>query len=173
MSLADTNPKLAKIYQDAQYDIKLTRTIEVSHPSFSQVWYLAQSNQEIIGKIENDSLVTYQPWGFELKLPDASSKGQSNAQFVIDASDFTILQEIWAFKNALNTDPSTPPIVLNWREYISGSEEIQSSILDIKLMDVEFNYNQIQGAGSRPDIINRPFPDARYDLTRYKGLKYV
>ena len=162
------NDDLTKIYLDANLNVQLVRTIELSHPSFSQTWYLAQHDKDFLGKHEDTSVKTFQPWGFDLKLPDATTKGQSNAQFVIDATDSLILSELWAFI----ADP-TEPIVLNWREYLSNSNEIQNSILDIKLMDIEFDYNSIKGAGSRPDIVNRPFPARRYDATVLKGLKYV
>ena len=160
--------ELKKVYIDANVNIRLVRTITLTHPNFSQVWYLAQYEKDFTGKIEDTSLQTFQPHGFQLKLPDATTKGQSNAQFIIDATDELVLTDLWVYK----ADP-TIPITLSWREYFSNSTEIQNSILDIKLMDVEFNYNQIQGAGSRPDIVNRPFPNRRYDTTVLKGLKYV
>lgn len=164
------NDELKKIYLDANVNISLIRTIELSHPSFSQNWYLAMFNDtsSFKGKIEDGSLVTYQGYGFELTLPDATTKGQSNAQFVIDATDVIVLKDLWAYK----ANP-TEPIILNWREYLNNSPEIQNSLMNIKLMDVEFNYNQIQGSGSRPDIINRGFPHRRYDETILKGLKYL
>ena len=164
------NDELKKIYLDANVNVTLIRTIELIHPSFSQNWYLAMINDSTSfqGKLENDSLVTYEGFGFSLVLPDATTKGQSNAQFVIDATDEIVLQDLWAYK----ANPSEP-IVLNWREYISNSTEIQNSLLNIKLMDVEFQYNKIQGVGSRPDIVNRPFPYRRYDATILKGLKYI
>lgn len=162
------NDELKKIYLDANVNVQLIRTIELYHPSFSQTWYLAQYHTTFTGKLENDSLQEFMPWGFELKLPDVTSKGQSNAQFVIDATDTTIWKELLAYME----DP-TIPVILNWREYLSNSTDIQTSILNIKLMDIEFNYNSIRGAGSRPDIVNRPFPNRRYDQTVFKGLKYV
>ena len=166
--MATISDELKKIYIDANINNELIRTIAISHPSFSQVWYLAQHDMDFDGKIEDTTLHTYQPYGFQLKLPDNTTKGQSNAQFVIDATDATVLADLWAYK----ADP-TIPITLDWREYFSNSTEIQNSILGIKLMNVEFNYNKIQGAGSRPDIVNRPFPNRRYDSTVLKGLKYV
>lgn len=162
------NDDLKKIYLDANVNVQLIRTISISHPSFSQTWYLAQHNVDFLGKIEDASIKTFLPWGFQLKLPDESTKGQSNAQFIIDATDSQILEELWAF-----IDNPTEPINLDWREYFSNSNEIQNSILGIKLMDIEFDYNSIKGAGSRPDIVNRPFPNRRYDATVFKGLKYV
>lgn len=168
MAISD---ELKKIYLDANIDVTLIRTIEIVHPSFSQNWYLAQINDTVTdfqGKLENGSLVTYEGFGFQLTLPDSTTKGQSNAQFIIDATDEIVLSDLWAYK----ANPTTP-IVLNWREYLSNSTEIQNSLLNIKLMDVEFNYNQISGAGSRPDIVNRPFPFRRYDSTVFKGLNYL
>lgn len=164
----DLTDDLKGIYANANVNNQLIRTIEISHPSFSQVWYLAQHNKEFQGKIEDTSLKDFQPWGFTLKLPDSTTQGQSNAKFIIDATDSTVLADLWAFKE----DP-TEPIVLNWREYFSDSPEIQNSLLNIKLMNIEFNYNKIQGNGSRPDIVNRKFPFRRYDTTVFIGLRNV
>ena len=162
------NDELKEVYLNANVNKRLVRTVTLTHPSFSKVWYLVQSNTPFDGKLENGTLVTYQPHGFNIKLPDETTKGQSNTQFVIDATEKTTLDDYWAFMN----DP-TIPIKLDWREYFTTSPEIQTSILNIKLMDIEFNYNQIQGAGSRPDIVNRAFLFRRYDQTILKGLKYV
>lgn len=166
--------ELKRIYLDANVDIQLIRTIQLSHSSFSKEWYLVQMNDttSFKGKLEDDSLVTYEAGAFDIKLPDATTKGQSNAQFVIDATSEEVISELWNFKSYL-MNGGTEPIVLSWREYLSNSTDIQNSLLNIKLMDIEFNYNQIQGAGSRPDIVNRPFPFDRYDATKFKGLNYL
>ncbi len=162
------NDELKKIYLDANDSVLLIRTIELSHPSFSKTWYLCQDSGEFTAQLEDTTPVTYIPWGFDFKLPEATTKGQTNAQFVIDATDSTILDELWAYK----ANP-TIPIVLKWREYFSNNVVPQIEAIEVKLMNIEFSYNQIKGAGSKPDIVNRPFPNRRYDQTILKGLKYV
>lgn len=161
--------ELKRLYLDANVNIQLVRTIELQHPSFSKTWYLVQSNKKFTAFLEDETTeVTYIPWGFDVQLPRQSSKGQDNAQFVIDVTDSEVLNELFAYKN----DPRTP-IILKWREYISTSKYVQAGPVEVKLMDIQFDYNSISGAGSKPDIVNRGFPYARYDGQIYKGLLYV
>lgn len=170
MAISD---ELKAIYQDAQYDLRLIRTIEISHPSFSDTFYLAENNVDIIGKLENGTEQTFIAHGFTYQLPNVTTKGQSNAKFTIDVTDQQILREFWNFMDNLLTNPNIVPIKLNWREYLSNSTEIQNSILDMELNDIQFIYNKIEATGSMPDIVNRKFPFNRFDELRYEGLKYV
>lgn len=160
--------ELKEVYVNANVNIALVETVELVHPSFTQNWYLCKSNLSFEGQIEDTSLVTYQPYGFDFKLPDETTKGQSNAQFIVDATTNEALNDFLNF-----IDNPTTPIKLNYRRYLSNSTEIQQSVLGIELLEIELNYNRIQGAASRPDIVNRKFPLKRYDATEYKGLNYV
>lgn len=161
--------ELKEVYLDANVNLQLIRTVELQHPEFSQIWYLVQSNDEFIAFLDDGiTEVTYIPWAFEVLLPTQNSKGQNNAQFAIDATDSVVLQDLWKYKANPNK-----PIILKWREYLSNSPYVQVST-EVKLMDVEFvGGNKIQGAGSKPDIVNRGFPYDRYDAQIYKGLLYV
>jgi len=160
--------ELKKVYLDAQVDIILIDTIELYHPNFSKTWYLCKYHEEFEAELEDTTPVTFVPWGFDVVLPESSSTGQANTQFVIDVTDLEALEELRRYKD----DPSTP-IIMRWRQYFSTSVEPQVEAIEVKLMDIQFNYNKVSGAGSKPDIINRRFPYGRYDAQRLIGLRFI
>lgn len=159
--------ELIELYNNNKYNINRIETLELINPYFSQTWYIVKSKESFVGKLENGTTVTYIPSYFEFVLPENTAKGQQNASFNIDATDEIVLNDFFNF-----IDNSDEPIILNYREYLSNSQEIQSSLLNIKLLDVKLDYNLVSGTASRPDINNMPFPYDRYD-DRFKGLKYV
>ena len=89
---------LKEVYLNANTSVRLIRTIQLSHPEFSQDFYLCQHDKPYTGKLENDSLVEFTPHGFAIELPTSSTKGQQNARFTIDATDEQILTELWEYK---------------------------------------------------------------------------
>lgn len=162
------NDELKKVYLDADVDIILIETLEMSHPSFSQIWYLCKYNKDFEAQLEDTTPVTFIPWGFEITLAETSSKGQTNTKFVIDVTDKIAFEELLAFKQ----DPAIP-ITLKYRQYFNNDPLPQVEAIEILLMDVQFNYNKISGVGSRADIVNKHFPRARYDIHIMRGLKYI
>ena len=161
-------PTIEEVFLNANSNIRIIDTVTITHSEMT-TRYLSNQEKPFEGKLENGSLQIFEPYGFSIKLPDESIKGQSNAQFVVDATEKAAIDDYQAF---LDSD-STEPIMLDYRMYITGSTEIQKSILNMKLMDTQLDYNKISGAGSRPDIVNRMANNRRYDATVLKGLNYV
>jgi len=156
---------LKEIYSSNPVGQRFYETVEISHSLFTKTYYMVQDRESHDWKLEDDSTVTFEPFGFSLVLPEVGGAEQS-ISFVFDNVGREAMGELEAAAELISE-----PIKLHYRVYIDGSDISQYDISLVMTNIVADNYN-ITAVATRPDLYARTIPKGNavfYD-SRFKGL---
>jgi len=157
--------ELKEVYTSNRTDTRFYDTVELSHPAFSQVYYLVRDTSAHLWNIEGPS-VTFMPYPFRLTLPEAGSNQQDLA-LSFDNVDRTFMKELERASEEIKT-----PIDVIYRVYIDGSSFCQITPLNLKLTNIVADPFAVSATASRPSLYEKKIPtgnEAFYD-SRFKGL---
>lgn len=162
-----TSEELKRVYASAPSGRRYVETIELSHPLFSQTWYLTNDLQAWTFQIEGGYLRTFIVCPFRVVKPALDGKGQQDMPLVIDNVGRETMEEI----ERAAADP-TSPIAVTFRAYldIANSEPQTDPPLRLTLQDIEVTLSTITSTATRVDVLNKPFPTVLYRADRFPGL---
>ena len=157
---------LKTVYSSNPVAVRAYDTVELSHSLFLKTYYLVRDSQNHDWQLEDLSTVTFEAFGFNVKLPDAGSPQQDLA-FQFDAISGVSVQELE--RAAENIEE---PIKLVYRAYVDGYDTPQTTAINLVLTNVVADAYTISAMATRPDLYNRVIPNGAnvfYD-SRFKGL---
>jgi len=157
--------ELKKIYSSNPIGVRYYETVEISHSLFSKTYYMVQDTESHLWKLEDDSSVTFEPFGFSLVLPEVGGAEQS-IQFVFDNVGREAMPELEAAAQLISE-----PIKLHYRVYADGSDISQYDI-DLVMTNIVASNYTISAIATRPDLYAKSIPKGNavfYD-NRFRGL---
>jgi len=158
--------ELKKIYSANPTAEMAYDTIEISHSLFTQTYYLVKDNDSHNWKLEDDSIVTFEGFAFDIRLPEVGSPQQDLA-FVFDNVGREGTREL-----ELAAENIDEPIKLIYRAYIDGFDTPQTSPLSLVLTNIVTDDVTITAVATRADLYKRTIPTGNkaYFDQRFLGL---
>lgn len=159
-------PELARIYASAPVDEDYLETLTLSHPLFSRTFYFTNKPTAFDARLENGTLVTFEPFPFVVKLPSANGSGQQDLGIAIDNVDRTIGDEL----ERASGDP-TETIAATYRVYASSDLSAPGNVpIALSISSVALQAERVDANAARTDVLNKRFPAVLYDVRRFPGL---
>ena len=157
--------ELKEVYTSNRIDTRFYDTLELSHPEFSQVYYIVRDNESHSWEIESGT-VTFTPYPFSLILPEAGSN-QQDLSLTFDNVDRTFMAELERASSNIKI-----PITATYRVYIDHSTANQINPVTLLITSVIADPFTVQATASRPSLYEKKLPTGReafYDK-RFRGL---
>ena len=158
--------ELKKIYSSNPVDVRAYDTVEMSHSLFKKTFYMVKDNVSHDWKLEDDTLVTFEAFGFDIRLPDVGSP-QQDLRFIFDSVSGVAVKELE--RAAENIEE---PIQLIYRAYVDGYDTPQTTAMHLVLTNIVADAHAISAVATRSDLYNRTIPNGSkvfYD-SRFTGL---
>lgn len=144
----------------------ILRTLELSHPLWSKVYYLTTWHEPFTATLESGPTVTFEPYPFAVVLPAVDGAGQQNMQVTLSNADMLVADLV----RAAHADPSQR-IVCVYREFLSDAVDApQSAPLRLSFDAIQITEEAVAGIAGRSDVLNRRFPGIWYDVQHFPGL---
>ena len=155
--------KLKEIYSSNPVNERYYDAIELSHPNFSQSYYFILDNKAHLLKNKAGTVVSFEPMGFELRLPQVG-ENQQEIQISIDNTSLQLVTEL----NNASADFKTP-ITLVASVYVDNDIEIQNQSYTMKIKTISANYSAVVATATSLDTINIQFPTHTFNYD-FPGL---
>ncbi len=154
---------LKKIYANHETTQRSFDCISLTHSQFTQDWHFIQDNNSKELKLSDDTLVTFEPFAFDVILPVKGSN-QQDLQITLDNTSLQLMKEL-----NLATTIITEPIILTHNTYIEGNQQPQASDIRLNLTNIKAKGTLISATASATDLVNRGFLSEKFD-ERFKGV---
>lgn len=132
--------------------------LELEHPQFAGIIRVCSNN---VGVYSGGNL--YQPFPFEVNLPDDTEDAVPRVTLKIDNIDRRIMAEVRAITSGAVTVRMS--VVL-----ASSPDVIEVGPLTFTLRDVTYDAMTIEGALVYEDVLNEAFPSGEFSQSRFPGL---
>jgi hypothetical protein len=173
MPNSNLSEALKEASASAPSDVVIISTLEIRHPAFEAPirvvsdYIPVTAMLEANAPIDGGTMVEYQPFAFELTLPELMDKGIPELGLKIDNVSREILQNI---ELAM---PLPDKLEITYRAYLSNdlaSGPHNDPPLHLTITSIEADATAITAKASVADFINKKFPNQEYDETRFPGL---
>lgn len=164
---------LKEAYASAPNDVVIINTLEIRHPAFTAPIRVVSDYAPVTAMLEYNApadpgaFVEYQPFAFELTLPEVMDKGVPELALKIDNVSREILRNI---ELAM---PLPDKLEITYRAYLSNDLSTgphNDPPLHLTITSIEADATAITARASVADFINKKFPNQEYDETRFPGL---
>jgi hypothetical protein len=164
---------LKEAYASAPSDVVVVNTLEIRHPAFTAPIRVVSDFTPVTARLETEApqdaglMVEFQPFAFELSLPEMTEKGVPELGLKIDNVSREILQNI---ELAINLPQK---LELTYRAFLSNdlaSGPHNDPPLHLTIVSIEADALSINAKASIADFINRKFPGEEYDEAKFPGL---
>jgi len=160
------SPALQRNYASAPGGQDIWRTLELSHSTWSQVYYLTNAAQAFTATLDGGLVVTFQAYPFQLVLPTVDGAGKQELQVTLTNADPLVRQLV----ETAHTKP-TERIQAVYREFLSDAVDApQSPPLRLSFDSLVITQEAVTGVANRSDVLNRRFPAIWYDVQHFPGL---
>ena len=163
------NPSLTdaikEAYAMAPADKSIIETLEIRQTGSASI-FIHRGFSTIDLRLETGNTVTFQPVGFEFKLPKNSDTGGQSLQISIDNTDAAISDFVQ------NAKSSRQPVQVLYRPYLSSdlTTPQMNPPLTLYLKNVSINSNTVTAQATFVDVVNKRFPNEYYTPDRFPGL---
>lgn len=162
-SLSDA---LAEAYASVPEGQVILETIELSHPQLGGSIYMVQDMVPHDMTLETGQTVTFEPVGFDFKLPAAGENGRQDLSMALDNTDLRItdfLKQARQFKE---------PCLITYRPYLwpDLSQPQMDPPLQLTLKAAQVSGGTVNGKASFADVLNSAFPNQLYTRSRFPNL---
>jgi hypothetical protein len=164
---------LKEAYASADDDVVIINTIEIRHPAFTTPIRVVADFAVVNARLEAQApsnggeLVDFQPFAFELSLPEVVDSGVPELELKIDNVSREIIKNI----ELAMTLPEK--LELTYRAFLSNDLETgphNDPPMHMNITSVEADAVAITARASIGNYVNRKFPSKEYDETRFPGL---
>ena len=158
--------ELKEIYSSNAVSNKAYDTVELSHPNFTQTYYLIDANAPKTLKLEDGNEVVFQPFVFTLSLPKKGSNQQELGLVFDNVAQIGITELERASENI------TIPITMKYRVYTDDdfNNTPKSDAVVLSLKNVNATAKTITATASRANLYARKVPKRTFDSWIFKGL---
>ncbi|MPS48553.1 DUF1833 family protein [Methylobacillus sp.] len=164
---------LKEAYASAPSNVVVIDTIEIMHPAFSEPIRVASGYEPIDARLEQTAtvnpgeIVTFQPFAFELKLPEVFERGVPELELKIDNVSLEII------RNVELAMPQPELLQLVYRAYLSTdllNGPHNSPPLRLTITQIEADAMTVTAKASVGEFINKKFPNEEYTDAVYPNL---
>jgi hypothetical protein len=133
--------------------------LTLNHSSFSAPYLLVNDMQQLVR-----TAGTFQPFAFEVTLPNEQEDQVPQVQVTIDNVDRSILQ-------AVRTIGAERPAMTMEVVLASSPNTIEAGPFNFSILNINYDVGQIQGTiGFEDDFLNTAFPADTYTPNNSRGL---
>lgn len=131
--------------------------VEINHPTLMTPLRFVNNNTSIVSNMN-----TYNPYAFEMRMPDDQEDKEPTAELRIDNVDRQLMDEVRSINGELSM---TVSVVLE-----SSPDTIEWGPLDFDVRGVSYDANVITFRLSYSTFIREPFPYLAFDTTNFPGM---
>lgn len=161
---------LQRVYASAPAGLSIAQCILLTHPNFSQDWYLTNVPEDFEADFLGNT-VTWEAAPFVAIKPNRSTGETQTMNIQVDNISPEITRELDEA-----TKGNIQPVVLTYTEYIidssgapTGGAEINPPIeLSVKVFNVSLE--TVSFTATHEDVVNRAFPYVIFDIQKFPGL---
>ena len=173
MPNATLKEAIKEAYASAPSDEVLLHTLELRHPAFMDGTALrvVRDNVELEATLEADSngnrqTVKFEPFGFDISLPQVVDRSSPKATLTIDNVSREIVRNI---ELAAETQEV---IKVTYRPYLSSDKSgpQYDPPLTMTLTEIVATVLSVRGSLTLPKLGNHKFPGEVYTFQRFPGL---
>jgi len=152
-------------YAVASIDEVTLETVEITHPIAGTV-YLVNDRQQLTATLEDASTVTFEPVGFVLGEPNQGENGAVEMTLTIDNVDKRIPEYL---KKAR---ASQQEMILKRRLFLASDTSQPQTVApyELTVKEVTTTLLSVSAKATFVDVLNRPFPNARYTRKQFPSL---
>ncbi len=157
--------ELKRLYTSNDVGVRYYDTLELSHPNFSQTYYLVRDTEVHTWNIGGPD-VDFQPYPFALVLPEVGSS-QQDITINLDNVSRVMTREL-----ELASENIRVPVQAVYRVFMDGHTDSQIYPMSLALSDVVVGVFAVSVTASRPSLYEKTVPTgihSTYD-SRFKGL---
>jgi Domain of unknown function (DUF1833) len=173
MPTLSITPALRQVYASAPAGVDIWPTLELSHPLWTQTYYLTSAPAAFTATLESGPsgkgpTVTFQPFPFAVVLPTVDGAGQQDLSVTLTNADQAIADAV----QAAHADP-TQRITCVYREFLSTGDATQlpqSPPIRLAFDSIQITEEAVTGIAGRSDVLNRRFPGIWYSASAFPGL---
>lgn len=165
---------LKEAYASADVSEVIINTIEIRHPAFTEPIRVVSDYAPIDAKLEANAplnggeVVTFQPFAFELTLPEVMEKGVPEMMLQIDNVSREIIRHI---ELAISLPDK---LEVTYRAYLYSDRLTNGPHNDpplhLTITSIEADAMAITARASIADFVNKKFPSKEYDENGFPGL---
>lgn len=164
---------LMEAYAAAPVDDVDYHTLEIWHPVFSLPIRVVRDFDDLDARIEAGAardaglVVTFVRFAFDIVPPEQTSTGVPQCVIEMDNVDQSILSQL----DLAVGQPEKVTVI--WRTYLASTALIGPENLppmELTIQSVSTTVWRIRAVAGFPDLLNRKFPAAVYDLATFPGL---
>ena len=149
-----------------EVDVDWRDALILSHPQATTV-YLINHTEEYEGLDNTSALRTFQPVPMQITPPSRDDSGNSDMNIAICGIEQEALNFLY---DAL--DDATQSIRCWYSIFILGDPNPQiAPWLEFQLTGIAVGESSVTATASRSSVINKPFPNEVYRLSRFPGLR--
>ena len=169
-SLSDA---IKEAYASAPSDVVIINTLELRHPAFDQPIRVALSYEPVTARLEKSApvdagvMVDFQPFTFELTLPEVTDTGVPDLTIRID----NVSREIMG--NIELAVPEPQKLEVTYRAFMSNDLSYgphNDPLLHLNINWIEADAFSVQAKASIADFANKKFPGENYTDVNFPGL---
>lgn len=161
--------KLQEIFKGKQ-TTRIIETIQLSHADSGMDLYFCKFPTELKLTLEDNTIKTFYPSNFQVKLPDYSESGNLDYNVSFAAVSFKYIQMV---EDILSSNDMT--LTIKYRFYTEDCFEYpqlaKPILMTARSLDIE-NRN-ISISGKLFDSILNPIPGIEYNSEMFKSMKYI
>ena len=137
--------------------------LTISHPNLDAPFYLVNDYNPLVRTV-NDAAVTFQPFAFDVSLPNEQEDQLPQVAVTIDNIDNAILV-------AIRTIPGERPKITLEVLLASQPDTVEAGPFNFSILAINYSDVSIQGSiGFEDDLLNTAFPADTYTPTNSRGL---
>lgn len=160
------SPELARIYASAPYDEGAYETLHVTHPFFSQEYFITNEQGGFWANLETGENVEFGYTPFEIKLPNSGSNGFQDLLISLSNVSRRFIDEL---ENA--SEMPRVPVSFVYRAYAAGNLTQPGAILPaMQSTEVTIDETTVSTQATIVDLVNRAFPYQLYTTVLFPML---
>jgi len=139
-------------------------TVSLSHSAFAATYHFTTYPSAFTGIVQG-SAVTFQPYPFEIDLPEASASGRQDMTIKLFMSGAEFAAQLQAAAAV-----PTEPIMAEFNAYLPLDTASQIAPITLAINEITIDQSNATCRASRPDTLNRAFPGLQYRAEQFPGL---
>jgi len=163
------SPELTRVYTSAPSGEIIIETLEISHPNFSQIYYITNCGKDVTAQDEATNSRLFQYFPFSIVLPASSDNGFEDLS--ITMSNVT---RIFVYELERASENVKEPIKFIYRAYASSQLLVPGFVLpELSSTEVVVSEQTVTARASFIDLVNRNFPNQVYTPKQFPMLGFL
>lgn len=165
---------LEEVYSTGSDDVRHIETLQFKHSQFQRDYFFVNDTESWEFMLEagdpgpGDVLKTFEAMPFELVLPASDNSGDQQLEILLPNIGREMMDEI----EAANRQPSEP-VQCIYRVYLDVPNSLPQNdpVTQLAINSIAADMLTLSATATRFDVLNKPFPTARYTIETFPGLE--